>query len=181
MIPSEIRTRRLVLRAPQPSDLGVCASLLGDYEVAKMLSRVPHPYDLEIGKAFLAKAVENWKKPAEADELSFHVDHDGQMIGCVSFKKLQEAPEFGYWLGKPFWGKGYMSEAVYAATSWLFDNTDHAVMAGEAMAENPASLKVMEKIGFRVVGDVGCSSVSRGGTVPAVRVELHRSEFVSGH
>ncbi|QDG74599.1 GNAT family N-acetyltransferase [Labrenzia sp. PHM005] len=181
MMPAEIRTQRLVLRPPHMDDLDTCAELLGDYDVAKMLSRVPYPYELESGRAYLTKAAENWQDPENADELPFHIDQDGQMIGCVSFKKLRATPEFGYWLGKPFWGKGYMSEAVHAATCWLFENTAHRVLAGEAMEENPASLKVLENIGFRVVGEVGCNSVSRGGSVPAVRAELHRSEFMTGH
>lgn len=175
-----IETERLVLRQPVPEDLDQCAELLGDYDVARMLSRVPYPYDLDSGRIHLEKATANWSAPEPADELSFHIDHDGQMVGCVSLKKLQPAPEFGYWLGKPFWGKGYMSEAVQAVTSWLFENTGHSVLAGEAMADNPASLKVMQKIGFRVAGEVGCASVSRGTTVPAIRVELRRSEFLAG-
>lgn len=181
MILSEIRTQRLVLRPPVMEDLDACAKLLGDYDVAKMLSRVPYPYELESGRAYLRKAAENWQEPKNADELPFHIDHNGQMIGCVSFKKLRATPEFGYWLGKPFWGNGYMSEAVLAATHWLFENTGHTVLAGEAMTENRASLKVLENAGFRVVGEVDCNSVSRRGAVPAVRAELQRSEFVSGH
>jgi len=50
MMPAEIRTRRLVLRPPHNDDLKRCAALLGDYEVVKMLSRVPYPYDLDAGR-----------------------------------------------------------------------------------------------------------------------------------
>jgi len=175
-----IETDRLILRAPCPEDLAACAELLGDYEVAKMLSRVPYPYELEGGRAYLARSVERWQNPAEADEVGFHVDHDGTMIGGMGFKKLQETPEIGYWLGRPYWGKGFMSEAVAAAVTWLFTNTDHERLAGEAMTENAGSLKVLEKLGFRHVGEVGCASVSRGATVPALRMEVTRTEFLNG-
>ena len=176
-----IRTERLVLRAPCPEDLDRCAELLGDYEVAKMLSRVPYPSDLEQGRQYLARSVQRWENVAEADELGFHVDHEGKLIGGLGFKKLQETPEIGYWLGRPYWGKGFMSEALRAAVGWVFENTGHERLACEAMPENPASIKVMEKAGFRAVGEVGCASVSRGETLPAIRSELTRTDFLNGH
>jgi RimJ/RimL family protein N-acetyltransferase len=117
---------------------------------------------------------------SQADELGFHFDHDGELIGGLGFKKLQETPEIGYWLGRPYWGKGYMSEALKAAIGWLFENTSHARLACEAMTENPASLRVMEKMGFRQVGEVGCASVSRGDTLPAIRTEMTRTDFLNG-
>ena len=177
----EIRTDRLVLRAPRPEDLDRCAELLGDYDVAKMLSRVPYPYDLEAGKAYLARAEAHWQDWKNAEELGFQIDHESQMIGGIGLKKLRETPEIGYWLGRPFWGRGFMSEAVRAAVTWLFENTGHAHVACEAMTDNPASLKVAEKLGFRKVAEVGCESLSRGGTMPAVRTELTRKAFLNGH
>ncbi len=176
-----IETQRLVLRAPRLEDLGRCAELLGDYEVAKMLSRVTYPYDLDEGRKYLARAGESWQDQANAEELGFQVDLNGEMIGGISFKKLQETPEIGYWLGRPYWGKGYMCEAARAAVTWLFHNTDHEQLACEAMTENAASLRVAEKLGFRIVAEVGCNSLSRGATMPAIRAELTRTEFLNGH
>ena len=180
MTPLSIRTKRLTLRPPVPEDLGRCAELLGDYEVAKMLSRVPYPYDLEQGRQYLERSAARWETVETADELGFHVDHQGEMIGGLGFKKLPQTPEIGYWLGRPYWGKGFMSEALTAAVAWMFDNTAHELLACEAMTENPASIKVMEKAGFRPVGEVGCASVSRGETLPAIRSELTRTDFMRG-
>ncbi|WP_269584057.1 GNAT family N-acetyltransferase [Roseibium sp. Sym1] len=176
-----IQTERLVLRAPRPEDLDNCVELLADYEVVKMLSRIPYPYDHEAGRSYLSLSVERWRNIEEADELGFHIDHDGQMIGAIGFKTLRETPKIGYWLGRPYWGRGFMSEAVAAAVAWLFRHTGHERLAGEAMTENAGSLKVLEKLGFRRVGEVGCTSVSRGATVPALRMEVTRTEFLNGH
>lgn len=173
-----IATGRLVLRPPHPGDLDRCADLLGDYEVAKMLSRVPYPYDLEQGRQYLERSAARWETVETADELGFHIDHEGELIGGLGFKKLQETPEIGYWLGRPYWGRGFMSEALTAAIGWMFDNTVHERLACEAMLENPASIKVMQKAGFRPVGEVGCASVSRGETLPAIRSELTRTDFM---
>ncbi|MHA7774615.1 GNAT family N-acetyltransferase [Roseibium sp. M-1] len=176
-----IETGRLVLRAPRLEDLDRCAELLGDYEVAKMLSRVPHPYDLDEGRKKLQNSIARWTDWRQTDDLAFQIDLEGRLIGGFGFKKLRQTPEIGYWLGRPYWGKGYMSEAAQAAVAWLFGNTDHQLIACEAMTENPASLSVAKKIGFREVGEVGCASLSRGGTVPAIRTELTRTEFLNGH
>ena len=175
-----IKTERLLLRPPTVQDLERCADLLGDYEVAKMLARVPHPYDLKLGRSYLSRAAESWLKHQDAEELVFQIDHEGQMIGGLSFKELRETPEIGYWLGRPYWGKGFMSEAVEAAIAWLFQNTHHTRIASEVMTENPASLNVMEKLGFREVGEIGCTSLSRGDTMRAVRTELRRADFMNG-
>ncbi len=176
-----LETERLVLRAPGPEDVDRCAELLGDYEVSKMLSRVPYPYDIETGRVHLANAAERWQDWRNAEELGFQIDHEGQMIGGLGFKKLRQTPEIGYWLGRPYWGKGFMSEALCAAVSWLFENTGHQIVACEAMTENPASLQVAKKVGFREVGQVDCASVSRGGIVPAIRAEVTQKEFLNGH
>jgi RimJ/RimL family protein N-acetyltransferase len=175
-----LKTERLILRAPRLEDLDRCAELLGDYDVAKMLSRVTYPYDLEQGRAYLARSAERWSNWREAEELGFQIDCQGEMIGGVSFKKLRETPEIGYWLGRAYWGKGYMSEAARAAVVWLFGNTDHQLVACEAMTENLVSLGIARKLGFREVGEVGCASVSRGCTMPAIRTELTRTDFLNG-
>ncbi|MBN9668704.1 GNAT family N-acetyltransferase [Roseibium aggregatum] len=175
-----VKTERLVLRAPRQEDLQACAALLGDYDVAKMLSRVPYPYDLDQGRVFLSDAVARWSDWKEADELNFHIDHEGRMIGGTSFRTLRETPKIGYWLGRPYWGKGLMSEAAGAALGWLFENTAHERVACEAMTENPGSLRVAEKLGFKRVGEVSCASLSRGASMPALRTELTREDFLNG-
>lgn len=175
-----IRTERLVLRAPRPQDLDRCAELLGDYEVARMLSRVPHPYDLDRGRVFLDRSAAAWLTWPSCDELPFHVDLDGKMIGGVGFRTLRQTPEIGYWLGRPYWGKGFMSEAVQAAVEWLFQNSSHKLLASEVMADNPVSLKVLQKIGFTEVSQVGCQSISRGASVSAIRTELMRENYMTG-
>lgn len=173
-----ITTDRLTLRAVEDRDLQSIASLLGDYEVAKMLSRVPHPYDLEAGKAWIASAKQrglNWKT---ADELPFVVDHEDDLIGCVSFRALQQTPQIGYWLGRPYWGNGFMSEAVIAAVDWIFRHTDHERVVSEAMDENAGSLRVMTKAGFKVLGETTCASIARGCELPAIRTEVRRADFM---
>ncbi|NVK35999.1 MAG: GNAT family N-acetyltransferase [Rhodobacteraceae bacterium] len=174
---SPIRTKRLVLRMPSSDDLESIVSMLSDYEVTKMLSRVPHPYSEEDGRVFLQTVESQEAEWPNGEELTFFVDHSGEMIGAVFFRKLQGEPEIGYWLGKAFWGNGFMSEAVAAALDWLFNTTQHDRVSAEAMMENPASLNVMKKLGFEVVGESSCASRARGEAVRATKVVLSRDGF----
>lgn len=173
-----LAAHRITLRPPVLEDLELLVALLDDYDVAKMLSRVPHPYDQDAGRAWIEGAQHRWRDLQNADELAFAIDHDGGMAGCVSFRALHETPVIGYWLGQRHWGKGLMGEAVQAALGWLFSATDHDTVVSEAMAENPGSLRILEKAGFRKVAEVSCPSAARGADLPAIRLELTRSEFI---
>lgn len=170
-------TQRLVLRPPAVSDLERCAELLGDYEVAKMLARVPHPYDLAKGREFLRRSAANWAHWPAGDDVVFFITRDNDLIGGVSFKALHETPEIGYWLGRAEWGKGYMSEAVSAALTWFFKNTDHEIVLGTAMEENTRSLNILANCGFEIVGRSASMSLARGGYVPDVVMKLTRMVF----
>jgi RimJ/RimL family protein N-acetyltransferase len=177
MTDTVIRTQRLELRKPHAGDLDRCAELLGDYEVARMLSQVPHPYDLDKGRAFLSGAVRSWKNWPAAPEISFMIQHEGELIGGVSFKALHETPEIGYWLGRSYWGRGFISEAIGAAIAWLFRNTEHEILLGMAMEENARSIKAMAKCGFEAVGRGASLSLARGDYVPDVVMKLTRNAF----
>jgi len=168
-----IETARLTLRSPDEGDLERIVDLIGDYDVSSMLSRVPHPYTQDDGRAWLARSA----APEKHGEWVFAIDDGSGLVGAVSFRELHKTPVIGYWLGRWYWGRGYMSEAVSAALDWLFRETDHDTVVGEAMNENPASLKVQEKLGFTVVGESSCESRARGEARPATRMELKRVNF----
>ena len=169
MTTPSIRTGRLTLRPPAPDDLDRCAELLGDYEVAKMLSRVPYPYDLEQGRQYLERSAARWETFDTADELGFHVDHEGEMIGGVGFKKLQETPEIGYWLGQDWWGPGYVTEAAQAVMDWAETEMDIEQFASGHFTDNPASGRVLRKLGFVPCGEVELYGRARDRKSPALR------------
>lgn len=168
-----LKTARLTLRAPNDGDLARIVALIGDYEVSKMLAHAPHPYTEAHGREWLGQTIGD----GEAGELVFAIDDGSGLIGAVSFRDLQKTPVIGYWLGRSYWGRGYMSEAARAALDWLFRTTDHDTVIAEAMDDNPASLKVQEKLGFTVVGAGSCPSRARGESLPATKTELKRADF----
>ena len=77
----------------------------------------------------------------------------GELIGVTG---LHPEPEhgrarLGYWIGRPFWGQGYATEAARAAVGWAFEGLDVRRLHAESFARNPASCRVLEKIGMRVL------------------------------
>ncbi|WP_346913373.1 GNAT family N-acetyltransferase [uncultured Roseibium sp.] len=168
-----IRTERLMLRPPAESDLERIVDLIGDYDVSKMLALVPHPYTRDHGIDWLSQA--NTGKPG--CETVFALDAGDGLIGCVSLGKLPNDPTLGYWLGRPYWGRGYMSEAAGAALAWLFANHPIDELTSQAMDENPASLKVLRKLGFSDDSKGTCESLARGEGRPSTVLRIKRNAF----
>jgi RimJ/RimL family protein N-acetyltransferase len=142
-----LATARLRLRAPAGSDVARIVALAGDREVSQFLARVPHPYGVEDARAWLA-----YLQRAQAREVAFALDDGTGLIGVISFRALDETPEIGYWLGREYWGNGYMSEAAPVALGWLFGATAPQAVAARASIANTASHAVLSRAGFKRTG-----------------------------
>ena len=147
-LPGKIETRRLVLRAPMRGDVPDLVRLADNRNIAAVLSRLPSPYTRADAVAFVEIFA------LRADERPYAITLDGRLIGVVGFTYFpEEPPELGYWLGEPYWGKGYMSEAVKALLDAAFATHQYKQIKSRALAANAASLNVLEKAGFKRVGD----------------------------
>ena len=108
-----LESERLILRPPRPTDIQSMTVWLSDFDVARMTSRVPHPYSEGDAEAFLAA----WRT-------SILLRHPAQerrvFLGMAGFH-VEDGYEFGYWLGKPFWGFGYATEAAQRLVSHAFE------------------------------------------------------------
>jgi RimJ/RimL family protein N-acetyltransferase len=79
----------------------------------------------------------------------------GKLIGCAGFVDLDlknNNAEIGYWLGEKYWGKGIMSEAVFAIIKYGFDNLKLHKIYGKHISENINSKRIFEKLGFKEEG-----------------------------
>jgi len=164
-----IGTERLILRAPQRADAPVIAELANDPGVAGMTSHMPYPYALGDAEAFLAASAQG--DPRERPV--FAVEH--RQFGLIGMLGFHEAaprrPELGYWLGRPFWGRGYATEAVEGALRWARNDWRRNVVWAGHFAENRASGQVLCKAGFLYTGDVEQTpSVARGGEAVPTRM-----------
>jgi RimJ/RimL family protein N-acetyltransferase len=141
-----LATARLVLRAPRRSDVKAIATLVNDRRIAANTARIPHPYAIEDAEQFIA-AVN--KREGEA---CFAVTRDGAPIGICSVDLREDGTEVGYWLGVPYWGRGFATEAVRALIDHAFGDLEHEALISGARVNNPASRRVLEKCGFQWTG-----------------------------
>jgi RimJ/RimL family protein N-acetyltransferase len=143
-----LETERLTLRRPRLEDAGVLATLANDRRIAENTLRLPHPYALADAQAFITTA------NAGDDETVFLITaRSGAILGACGIAALDgETPEIGYWLGVPFWGNGYATEAARALIDHAFGDLGYEVLQGGARVSNPASRRVLEKCGFQWTG-----------------------------
>jgi RimJ/RimL family protein N-acetyltransferase len=144
VLPGRIETKRLVLRAPMRGDVPDLVKLADNRNIAAVLSRLPSPYTRADAIAFIEIFSQR------ADERPYAITLDDRFIGVIGFTYRQgEPPELGYWLGEPYWGKGYMSEAVKALLDTAFATHQYPQIGSRALSTNAASLNVLEKAGFK--------------------------------
>ena len=141
-----LATARLVLRAPRRSDVKAIASFANDRRIAANTARIPHPYGIEDAEQFIA-AVN--KREGEA---CFVIMLECAPIGVCSVDLREDGPEVGYWLGVPYWGRGFATEAVRALIDHAFGDLEHETLISSARVTNPASRRVLEKCGFQWTG-----------------------------
>jgi RimJ/RimL family protein N-acetyltransferase len=143
---------------------------LGDYDVSRMLSRVPHPYGEADAEAFIARG----------DPHAFVIQRkqDGLFLGVTGLHP-EEDFEFGYWLGKPFWGQGYATEAARRLVTHAFEALDRASVHAGWFHDNPASGHVLAKLGARHNGSKMRDCRARGRAVLCHDMLLTRADFLS--
>ena len=90
---------------------------------------------------------------------------------------MSPGTDLGYWLGEPYWGKGYASEAVAALIERAFAQPTADVIRSGVFQGNAASLRVQQKLGFEVVGEVMANCRPRGRNVRLIRTQLTRARF----
>jgi RimJ/RimL family protein N-acetyltransferase len=162
-----IETKRLVLRPHQADDAAAIAASLGNWDVTRMLARVPMPYGLDDATDWL-KSLHASKGARWPLAITDHGDH----VGVVNLEVRHGQWHLGYWLGRAHWGRGLMSEAVAAALASFFGRLPGAVLHSGVFADNPASLRIQEKLGFAVLGCTDIYCVARNAMVAHIETQL---------
>ncbi len=178
---SQIRTDRLLLRAPRLSDANWITSGLGNMAVAQNML-VPHPFSMDHALDWL----ENRQRPdtpgnnenATPREIRFCIEHekDGG-IGIVSFRTCNGSDQLGYWLAEPFWGRGIMSEALRETLRWYYERAQADIVTSGVFYFNMASLAVQHKLGFVETDRSMVYCPARGADIEHINTELTRDAF----
>jgi len=170
---------RLILRPLRYSDADAIETYLRDVDVAVMTARIPHPYPQGGAQAFLEKAIagnENGQNLACAIVLK---ENEDNLIGCIGVENLTGCePEIGYWLGKPYWGRGLMTEALESIARIAFLQHSVSALYAGTFLHNVASKKVLLKCGFIETGKGTCNSPAREEQIVAASLfELQRQRW----
>ncbi|MCB1520084.1 MAG: GNAT family N-acetyltransferase [Hyphomicrobiaceae bacterium] len=163
-------TQRLRLRPVGADDAGRIAELAGDWDVASMTARMPYPYTLH--------DAHQWIDGLDEREFVRAVECQGELIGVVGFvpSDVMRSAEIGYWLGKPYWGAGYATEAAAAMVAYCFRRRGFRAVTCAHLTDNPASARVIAKLGFVATGVERTWCEARRRDVEVVRYELSRPQ-----
>lgn len=147
-----LRSQRLTLRTPAPGDASRMAELASDIGVARMTTSIPYPYKTDQARDFIDRM---HARDAAVETAFSIVSPTDDFMGVVGFHPDQDgATELGYWLGRPYWGVGYMTEAVVTALEWARESWAKRYLLSGHFADNPASGRVLCKTGFLYTGDI---------------------------
>jgi RimJ/RimL family protein N-acetyltransferase len=158
-----IDTDRLLLRSPRLDDANEISRLLGNRNVAHWLVRVPYPYRPEHARAWIQRSGD--ERAAGIGWPFVIFSRDGRsMVGSMdlSIEDDHASASLGYWLGEPFWGFGYASEAAQAVLGFAFDVLKLREVTANALVDNFRSIRVLQKAGLRYVEDRPEDTVERG-------------------
>lgn len=148
-----IETERLILRPFCRGDAKYIQRLAGDRDIADTTMTIPHPYEDGMAEEWIA-AEEAACEDGKSITLATVLRGDESLVGAVGIKieRDHDKAELGYWMGKPYWNRGYATEAARALVTYGFRELRLNRIHAAHMARNPASGRVMEKLGMRMEG-----------------------------
>jgi RimJ/RimL family protein N-acetyltransferase len=136
------------------SDAAALMKHCGTYSVARNMSAMPHPYTMEDATMWIGIA------SGGQPETHFAITIDDEVVGGIGVERgdaqriavCDHCAEIGYGLGESFWGRGIISEAAAAMTEWAFAELGLVRLHAAVYARNPASARVLEKVGYTFEG-----------------------------
>jgi RimJ/RimL family protein N-acetyltransferase len=142
-------TKRLLLRPGWIEDAPVLAQAIDDERIARNTTRMPWPYSQKDAEEFLSRE-------QDPDFPNFQIIDRTvdpvRMIGGIGFMEGDGAPELGYWIRADSWNRGYATEAAQAALAAVRSSLGYTRIIAGHFVDNPASGRVLEKLGFRRTG-----------------------------
>jgi len=143
------RTERLLLRPGFAEDAPMLAAAIADEKIVRNLSATPWPFGEKEAHDFLARQPEPglpWMLITE------RVNDGARVVGaCGLGRRPSGAVELGYWISRPHWGRGFATEAARALIE-IARTLRLTQLEAAHFADNPASARVLEKLGFRSTG-----------------------------
>jgi len=175
-----LTTARLILRPFTQADVDGVTCLAGAREIAQYTLHIPHPYERPMAQTWIASHRERFEA-GEGLALAVTQRDTDILVGAVSLSidAANQTAELGYWIGVPYWGRGYATDAARAMVGYGFARLDlHRIHACH-LAPNAASGRVMQKLGMTREGLLREHVIKWGVHYDVVLYGLLRSEFRS--
>ncbi|UTR06677.1 GNAT family N-acetyltransferase [Alkalihalobacillus sp. LMS6] len=149
----EIVTRRLKLRFCRKEDALIIKSLCNNYNLYKSTLTLPFPYTIEDATLWMKSHRENFEQDKRYEFAVTDLE-TGTLYGAVALtpNKQHAHGELAYWIGEPYWGKGIGTEAAQAMVEFAFQEKQLHKVFARFFKSNPASGRIMEKIGMKQEG-----------------------------
>jgi RimJ/RimL family protein N-acetyltransferase len=171
-----LETRRLWLRWPRAADAAALRALANDREVARLTAALPHPYAPADAERFIRDSrKDNLHGCALRLALTLK-SGEREVAGVIGVDPRDGRPTLGYWLGRPFWGQGLMSEAVAAMVHAFFLYSDSEELGARVAEDNAASRALLERRGLVEVERLAAES-GRQAEHPRLRYALRRRDW----
>ena len=178
-----IKTERLILRPYTMKDALELQRLIGERDIAATTANIPYPYEDDMAEEWIEKLPERFKK-GESVELAIAHRQEGFLIGGIALMnmdKQSELAELGYWIGKPYWRNGYGTEAASAVLRYGFEAVGLNRIHAKYFKRNPASGRIMQKIGMKHEGSLRQHFKKWGKFEDFEIYGILRSEYLAAH
>ena len=181
MINPPFASARLTIRLPKQADATRLTELLRDPGVLTFFANVPCPYRPEDAITFIDSANGHGNFPT-GDAFVIEKPRDNTIVGCIGVRPVDlhdgtTASEIGCWIGRDSWGHGYAIEAVEALLPYCFNELALDRVTASVDAENTASRRVLEKVGFRATDTVDSWYPVRAGGTKSVLLVLESARW----
>lgn len=175
----KFETNRLMLRLFELSDAKMVQTLAGTEEVARTTLSIPHPYPDGAAEAWIERILQAAQK-GEIFSFAMVKKEDELLIGCMSLRvsQTENEAELAYWVGHPFWGQGFATEAAQTVVEFGFEVLQLNRIYAAAMTKNPASYKVMSKVGMKFKDTLPKYILKSGIYEDIVFYDLHKSDYI---
>lgn len=169
-----IRTPRLLLRATELGDMDRAFQIQSNWNVTRHLRMAAFPPDRQDLARWFAGHEAEW---LEGTAFRFAILAEDRMIGLIDLDQIEGGEaDLGYWLDEPYWRQGFAEEAGRAVLRFAFEQANLTVLRSGHAADNPASGRVLIKLGFRRFEDVVVHSRSRGADIRQRRYRFERPD-----
>lgn len=175
---SILETERLILRVPVENDAVQVARQIGVWDVAKNLAAVPFPYDEQDALGFIQRSAQN-RALGQAYVFAIIRREGNVLMGLCGLHLNHGQFELGYWLGRDYWGNGYATEAAGRVLEFAFDVLSAECVTAGWFHDNPASGRVLKKLGCQPNGAVARDCLARGQAVYCHEVVFDRAGYIS--